>query len=1189
MNFEQALETANSAVLAQVGRHLSDVEITILRGAWQNQTYEQIAEASGYSISYLTRDVGPKLWKLLSRALREAVSKTNFQTALERQWCKGTEEPLVPTPTVRQVTPPLSEKGKDLHPRTDWGEAVDVSLFFGRTQELAILAQWIRIDHCRLVALLGMGGIGKTALSVKLAQQIQDEFDAVIWRSLRSAPSLETLLRDLVPFLSDQQDTQAELGRLVHWLRTFRCLVILDNVETILQGGDHVGQYRPGYENYADLLRVAGETLHQSCLILTSREKPVEVAALEGIDSPVHSLQLHGSLEAAEALIQAKGLLGSEVQKQELGDRYSYNPLALKIVATFIRDLFDGEIGKFLEQNTVIFNSIRRLLDQQFERLSPLEQTIMYWLAINREWTTIAELAEDIMPTVPRARLLEMLESLRWRSLIEKQAGSYTQQSVVMEYVTDRLIEDVARELSTTELSLVVSHALLKTTVKDYVRESQSRLILGAIADKLTTILGSKLAIAQQLQKILTQLRSQSLHTPSGYAAGNLINLCCHLQIDLTGYDFSNLTIRCAYLPQTNLHRVNFADSEFVKFVFMQTFAAIFAVAFSPDGKLLAIVEANNEIRVWRVADSQPLLICKGHTNWVWSVAWSPDGTLLASGSGDGTVRLWEIRTGQLLKTLQEHMSQVRSVAWSPDGTLLASGGDDCTIRLWDVPKGQPLKILPGHTSQVRLVAWSPDGTLLASGSGDGTVRLWDVGKIHAELEFELGFTVNHGSESISGQLLRTLQGHSKEIWSVAWNPSGSFLASSSGDCTIKLWNVRTGQVLRTLQGHTDWVRSVAWNPDSTLLASGSGDCTVRLWDVRTSQVLRTLQGYTSWIWSVAWSPDGTLLANGSADCTVRLWDVGKIHTEPESELELTVNPGSKWTSGKLLRTLQGHTSWVVSVAWSPDGSFIASGSGDGTVKLWDVRTGQLLRTLQGHTSWVWSVAWSPDGSFIASGSYDHTVKLWDVRTGQLMRTLQGHTNWLRSVAWSPDGTLLASGSSDYTMKLWDVRTGQLMRTLESPKEVWSVAWSPDGTLLAGGSGDCTIRLWDIGTGQLLRTLQGHTGWVWSVAWSPDGTLLASASFDQTVRLWDVTAGRVLKTLRGHTDWVRSVTFNPDGQTLASGSTDETIKLWDVNTAECIKTLRAERPYEGMNITRVRGLTEAQKTTLKALGAVEQS
>lgn len=178
---------------------------------------------------------------------------------------------------------------------------------------------------------------------------------------------VETLLSDLVAFLSEQQDTQAELGRLVHWLRASRCLVILDNAETILQAGDYVGQYRPGYENYADLFRVVGETVHQSCLILTSREKPSEIAAWEGMNSPVCSLQLGGSPEVAQALIQAKGLSDSAAQKQELGERYGYNALALKIIATSVRDLFNGDIKQFLEQDAVIFNSVHRLLNQQLE------------------------------------------------------------------------------------------------------------------------------------------------------------------------------------------------------------------------------------------------------------------------------------------------------------------------------------------------------------------------------------------------------------------------------------------------------------------------------------------------------------------------------------------------------------------------------------------------------------------------------------------------------------------------------------------------------------------------------------------------------------------------------------------------------------------------------------------------------
>ncbi|HEY9301250.1 MAG TPA: NB-ARC domain-containing protein, partial [Phormidium sp.] len=483
------------AFFISVGRRLTEVEIAILQGSWQGLTYEQISDVSSYSVSYLKRDIGPKLWKLLSEALGEEVSKSNFRPALERKW-----RSLLTAQTLTNL--PIT------NPRQDWGEAIDVSIFYGRTPELTTLSQWILQDNCRLICLLGMGGIGKTALSVKLAQQIKDKFDYVIWRSLRNAPPLEILLNELVLFLSNQQNNKAELCQLVQYLRSNRCLVILDNLETILNA-NCAGYYRLGYENYGELLRVIGETVHSSCLVVTSREKPAEIATFEGVELAVRSFRLNGLQAEAEQLFTAKGLFGSDSDKQRLIECYGGNPLALKIVSTSIQDLFDGNISEFLAQDTPLFNGVRRLLDQQFSRLSPSEQTVMYWLAINREWTTVSELYGDISPPISRARLLETLESLSWRNLIEKQSGSYTQQPVVMEYVSDRLTESIVEELLTKKLSLFINYALLKTNVKDYIRESQIRLILAPIADKFCAYLTNKTAVEQLLKQILDLLKSQ--------------------------------------------------------------------------------------------------------------------------------------------------------------------------------------------------------------------------------------------------------------------------------------------------------------------------------------------------------------------------------------------------------------------------------------------------------------------------------------------------------------------------------------------------------------------------------------------------------------------------------------------------------------------------------------------------------
>ena len=1014
--------------------------------------------------------------------------------------------------------------------RVDWGEAVDVSGFYGRSSELATLDKWLSEDSCRLITILGIGGIGKTALSVKLAEQVKDKYDYIIWRSLRDAPPIQEILTNLIQFLGNEETVKAKLPEsinekislLVECLRSSRCLIILDNIESLLSDSSRAGICDEEYEEYDQLFQRVGELEHQSCLLLTTREKPKQVAILEGEISPVRTLLISGFKEKeGEAILKTKGLSGSEPELARLVTHYGGNPLALKIVGTTIRDLFGGNISEFLRQDIAIFGDVRDLLDQQFNRLIDIEVNIMYWLAINREPIRLAQIQEDLVNSISLSNLLEGLESLSRRCLIEKVESDatgidsicFTLQSVVMEYVTKRLFEEVCQEIVIQHPNLFRLYALAKATAKDYIKETQIRLIVRPIITRLFDVLGSQSNIEEQLNQIIVTLQETS-PLQRGYTAGNILNLLCYLETDLTGYDFSNLCIWQADLQNVCLHDVSFQNTDLAKTVFSETFSGITSVAFSHDGKILAGGDSNGQIHLWRVADNRPLKFFRGHTSWVTSLDFSPDDILLASGSSDSNVKLWNVETGECLKTLEEHQGEVWSVVFSPDSELLATGSDDYTIRVWNVSTRECIKIFQEHTSWVTSLAFSFDGKILVSGSDDRTIRLWDFG---------------------TGECLKVFQGHSDGVRSVAFSPDNQTLVSGSDDQTVKLWNIDTGECFKTLAGHTNRVFSIAVNPKEDLIASGCHDQTVKIWNINTGKCIKTLEEHSNWVFAVAFNREGDTLASGSRDQTVKLWNFSK---------------------GQCIKTFQGYSNQVLSVCFSLDGNSLASGSQDQTVKLWDVNTGQCLKTFKGHLNWVYSVAFSPQDDRLVSSGGDKTIKLWDINTNQCLKTFKEHSAAVKSVAFSPDGNTLASGGEDYLVMLWDVNTSQVVSILNEHKAaVWSVAFSPDGNTLASGSFDRTIKLWDVKTGKCKKTLIEHETWVWSVAFSPDGNTLASSSPDGTVKFWNINTGKCKKTLIPSTGWLLSTAFSKDGQIFAASSQDCTIKLWDANNYELIKTL----------------------------------
>ncbi len=1083
------------------------------------------------------------------------------------------------------------------HPfyRQDWGEAPALEHFYGRRRELTEVRNWLTQERCRLLALLGLGGIGKSTFVIALGQELKDTFDFIFWRSLQHAPTVESILAQFLQNVAVQRhmdvpgDLEEQLSLLLPVLREYRCLLILDNFETVLQAGQRSGYYHPGYEGYGLLLQRIGETQHQSCLLLTCREKPGEVARMEGHASPVRSFILPGMEHTdGRLLLQDKMLSGADAVWARFIHTYAGNPLALKLVAGPVRDVFGGDIAAFLKEEETVFGDVQELLEQQFHRLSALEQEVMYWLAIENEAVSLLAIRENILRPISKGTLFDAIDSLRRRSLVDiAPDGCFSLHALILEYLTERLVEQVCQELTMEAPSLLSSHALMKAQSTDYTRQNQVHRILKPVINYLLASLGKEES-EQRLKRIFAGQRRLASQ-PASYVAGNIINLLIHMHADLHALDASRLAVTQAYMPETTLHQSNFFAADLATCVFRDTFACPFSVAISPNGELFAAGTASSEVRIWQSENAIPHLSCKGHVNdirclafspdskllvsasedhtlriwdsatgaclnileghtdWVRSVAWSPDGCLLISGSDDQTMRVWDSATGACLMVLEGPASGIRSVAFHPAGHMFAMGGDDCTIRLYDAITYQSHTIMEGHTAYVRAIAFSPDGSLLASGSEDQTVRIW---------------------QSETGACLTVLQGHNSRVRTIAFSPDGRILASGSDDQTIRFWNTQTGQALKILTGHSNRVWSLAFFPNGKTFLSSSEDDTLRIWDVQLAKCLRTLHGYTDLIKCVDFSPDGRMLVSGSEDRTLRLWDV---------------------SNGRCISILRGHSNRLRAVAWSPDGNILASASEDETVRLWDAQSGRCLSILRGHTHLVRAVAWSPDGSMLASGSYDGCLRLWDVASGQCLHVLQGQQGLIWTVAFSPDGDMVASSGEDGTIRLWDAHTAVYLQALYGHKlPVWSIRFSPLNHVLISSGDDQVVRVWDSATGQCQQVLEGHTSWVRAVACSFDGKLFASGSHDRSIRLWESATGKCLKVLRGHSDCVWTVAFNENSDLLASGGDDGTIKLWDVHTGLCIKTLRSERPYEGMKIARARGLTEAQKVALLTLGAIEE-
>lgn len=983
-------------------------------------------------------------------------------------------------------------------------------------------------------------------------------------------------------------------------------MIILDGVESVFEPRQLLGQYRSGCEAYRELLELIAARQHQSCLLWIGREETRFVAT-----SAVQSHQLSGlSADEVQMLLLPHVSAATAADWQALRDRYGGNPRYLLLIASAIKTLFQGQLAQFLQQPLELDDEIAQQLESIFARLTVAEQQVMYWLAIAHEPLPLdqlrAVLVEDLSERVIR--------SLSGRSLCGShrdaaEKASLSQSPLIQLYCLQHFQQKIRAELDQELPDLLNSHALIQAQARAVIQQKQRHHTLQPLTEYLQRSGLPRPALAKKVQRLLDAIRASPLRQ-QGYGAGNLINLCQQLDLPISQFNWSQLSLRQADLQQVNLYGADFSQSVLTETVFAKPLGKNPVAAFHPAEPLLAIGDDEGRIILWRLSDGKPQQILSNASGAaVYALAFSHDGELLAEGAEDNQLRLWSLQQEHYY-TFEGHTQPVRCVALSLDDQMLASGSEDGSIWLWEVGSGSCLALIEAAAPIITL-SFSPDGDWLMGCSEAQTIHYWHIrdqsgSTFHNSTNSRLSTAAfvpmpmlvpvpafnepeaGTGNQtwlpiavSCGDRSILLWQVETDRPWcrlpeqlemppaAIALSPDGRYLAYSQQSRQITLWCLTDQTQIPAPDRFEQPISFLRFSPDSRFLAIGH-DYQMQIWDLGNAQVFRTFCGSRYPVSSFTGDFEQGLLVSGHRDASVRVWQVNLYsdHSRCEQFFE--------------------HSNWVRALAISPDGTWLASGSDDCTIRLRQIAAAEPIRTLSGHTDPVRALAFDPASKILASAGQDGTIYLWQIETGTV-KQLPGHTAAVYALSFSADGRWLVSGGDDQSIYLWHLEQGYSRQIHQAhSRRIHRLRLDDSGTQLLSGSYDQQAKLWQVDSSICLKTWQQPQHRVCEVLFQPDGVPCVISSSACALALWSLMANQQPRYIRqAHATAVEQTALSTDAQHLISLSSDAELGIWDLASGMRLRTLHVDRPYERLNIRDAVGLEALERQLLQLLGAVE--